>query len=186
LTMLGIEKILFGTVSPHLPNRKVRQMRKAQYEMAAPLDQYLREDYEYSPQFRETNNLLNKTGFLQLGEAVIPACIQLRNTEKWLAHTIKGGKFSPPWFNGSNEPLGTCWITILIQNQMRKLWKGKKRPNQEEELDLLHRATGELVSTYHTILSQSLREYDQAMRKEPGTTEEMILREATEAFDCGL
>jgi hypothetical protein len=128
------------------------------FELVNPLHEYLSDGV-----FRQTNNILNKSGMiLTVGDELIPAYLQLRETEVWLAKAIEGEEFKPPWFNGSSEPTGTCWITILIQDRMKDLWKRQKRrkPEPAEELDLLHRATDELVEHYHAIFEQAVKRGD--------------------------
>ena len=125
------------------------------FELADPLHEYLSDGV-----FRQTNNFLNKSGMiLTVGDELIPAYLQLRATETWLARAIEGEEFKPPWFNGSSQPTGTLWITILIQDRMKHLWKRQKRrkPEPAEELDLLHRATDELVEHYHAIFEQAVK-----------------------------
>jgi len=124
-----------------------------------PLHEYLSDRV-----FRQTNNFLNKSGMiLTVGDELIPADLQLRETEACLAKAIEGEEFKPPWFNGSSEPVGTCWITILIQDRMKDLWKRQKKrrkPEPAEELDLLHRATDELVEHYYAIFEQAVKRGD--------------------------
>jgi hypothetical protein len=128
------------------------------FELVDPLHEYLSDGV-----FRQTNNFLNKSGMiLTVGDELIPAYLQLRETEAWLAKAIEGEEFKPPWFNSSSEPTGTCWITILIQDRMKDLWKRQRRrkPERAEELDLLHRATDELVEHYHAIFEQAVKRGD--------------------------
>jgi hypothetical protein len=115
---------------------------------------------EYSG--RPTTFLTKAGWILTVGDELIPAYLQLREMEAWLAKAIEGEEFKPPWFNGSSEPAGTQWITILIQDRMKDLWKRQKgrKPEPAEELDLLHRATDELVEHYHAIFEQAVKRGD--------------------------
>jgi hypothetical protein len=130
-----------------------------------PLSEYLNNDGPLSRAFRWTNDLLNQTGMiLTVEDEPIPAYLQLRETEAWLAKAIEGEEVKPAWFNGSSEPVGCCWITILIQDRMKRLWASRQKPEPAEELDLLHRATNELVEHYHAVFEQAVERGDVGVR----------------------
>ena len=84
-------------------NATISNKKPTIFELVDPLHEYLSDGV-----FRQTNNILNKSGMiLTVGDELIPAYLQLRETEAWLAKAIEGEEFKPPWFNGSSEPTGT-------------------------------------------------------------------------------